>query len=172
MTDHLTTEQRKWNMSRVRSSDTKPEFMLRSLLHRAGFRFSLKRKDVFGKPDIVLPKYNCVIFVHGCYWHRHPGCKRATTPATNREKWLTKFEKNVARDKMVKETLEQQGWQVIVVWECELKKEPYTVLKSIIAAIAPEKKQKAVYSDKKEILQVAEERFVSKFKDNKTDEKI
>ena len=92
MTDHLSKEKRQWNMSRVRSTDTKPEFIVRSLLHRAGFRFSLKRTDLIGKPDIVLPKYKTVIFVHGCYWHRHPGCSRASTPSTNREKWENKFQ--------------------------------------------------------------------------------
>lgn len=94
MTDYLSKDKRKWNMSRVRSSNTKPEFIVRSLLHRAGIRFSLKRKDLIGKPDIILPKYKTVIFVHGCFWHRHPGCKRASTPSTNREKWQAKFNRN------------------------------------------------------------------------------
>lgn len=164
MTDHLSKNRRKWNMSRVRSTDTKPEFIVRSLLHRAGFRFSLRRKNLIGKPDIVMPKYRTVIFVHGCYWHRHPGCKRASTPSTNQEKWLTKFSRNIERDRLVKKTLESEGWKVIVVWECEVKKEPNKVLTKIIKQIDPKRKTKVIYSDKSEILKVADQRFEQKFK--------
>lgn len=110
-------------MSRVRGSDTKPERRVRSLLHRLGYRFRLHRKDLPGTPDIVLPKYRTVVFVHGCYWHRHPGCKRASTPQTNREKWERKFENNVERDGRNQEELEALGWRVVVVWECETRDE-------------------------------------------------
>lgn len=159
-------------MSRIRSSDTKPEFIVRSLLHRAGFRFSLRRKDLIGKPDIVLPKYKTVIFIHGCFWHRHPGCKRASTPQTNKEKWQAKFKKNIERDKLVKQTLEQEGWRVIIVWECDVKSNPNLVLDSIIKELDPDRKKKTTYTDKKEILRIADQKFALKFSDATTDDKI
>jgi DNA mismatch endonuclease (patch repair protein) len=117
MTDH---EHRSWNMSRIRSKDTKPEIRLRSSLHRIGFRFRKNDKKLPGKPDIVLPKYRTIILVHGCYWHRHEGCKRATTPKSNTEFWIKKFKRNIARDEEVKSELESMGWHVIIVWECEI----------------------------------------------------
>jgi len=107
-------------MRRVRSVDTQPEIEVRSLLHRLGFRFRLHRKDLPGKPDIVLPKHRAVVFVHGCFWHRHRGCKRASTPATRRDYWLPKFERNVARDRKNRRDLRRLGWNVVVVWECEI----------------------------------------------------
>lgn len=107
-------------MSRIRSSNTSPELALRRALHALGFRFRLHRKDLPGRPDIVLPGHRAVIFVHGCFWHRHDGCKVASTPKSNTEFWIKKFERNVARDAQSKEMLEVQGWRVIVVWECEL----------------------------------------------------
>lgn len=108
-------------MSRIRSSDTKPEIAVRSLLHRMGFRFRLHRKDLPGNPDIVLPKYKTVIFVHGCFWHRHEGCKYAYNPKSNTASWKKKFKSNIQRDKVVLSQLETAGWNVIVVWECEIK---------------------------------------------------
>ncbi len=122
MTDHLTKEKRSWNMSRIRSKDTKPELIVRSLLHRMGYRFRLHRKDLPGKPDIVLPKYKTVIFVHGCFWHRHKGCKGRTTPSTNKEYWDKKFLRNIEKDKANRRDLKKAGWKVIVIWECESKK--------------------------------------------------
>ena len=119
MADHLTKEKRSWNMSRIRSKDTKPEIIVRSLLHQMGYRFRLHRKDLPGKPDIVLPKYKTVIFVHGCFWHRHKGCKRCTTPSTNKNFWLLKFQRNLDNDKTNKTKLRSQGWTVAVIWECE-----------------------------------------------------
>lgn len=119
--DHLTPEKRSWNMSRIRSKNTKPEKIVRSLLHRMGFRFRLHRKDLPGAPDIILPKYKTVILVHGCYWHRHSGCKKCTTPKTNTEFWIDKFSKNIERDKKVIRQLEEAGWHVITVWECETR---------------------------------------------------
>lgn len=98
MADNLTKEKRSWNMSRIRGKDTKPEIAVRKMLHAAGFRFRLHVKDLPGKPDIVLPKWKTVIFVHGCFWHRHEGCGRCTTPTNNREYWLEKFRRNVERD--------------------------------------------------------------------------
>lgn len=108
-------------MSRIRSKETKPEKIIRSLLHRMGYRFRLYRNDLPGKPDIVLSKYKTVIFVHGCFWHRHKGCKRCTTPSTNREYWLPKLEKNTVKDKEHRKKLTQMGWKTIIVWECEIK---------------------------------------------------
>ncbi len=122
--DTLTKEKRSWNMSRIRSKDTAPELTVRSLLHRNGFRFRLHVKDLPGKPDIVLPKYKTVIEVRGCFWHRHPGCKIATTPSTNTEFWQKKFAQNVARDKENEEKLKQLGWNVIIIWSCELSSIP------------------------------------------------
>ena len=166
MSDHLSKEKRKWNMSRVRSEDTRPEYIVRSLLHRAGFRFSLRRDDLIGKPDIVLPKYNAVIFVHGCFWHRHKGCKRASTPKANREKWIKKFERNIERDKLVKDSLHNEGWNVITVWECEVKKSPNEVLNQILDQLGVGLKDKVQYSDKHEILKIADSKFRTKFKKN------
>jgi len=120
--DHLSSEKRSWNMSRIRSKDTGPEMRVRSALHRAGYRFRLHVKDLPGKPDIVLPKYKTVIFVHGCFWHRHKGCSNATMPSTNQEFWKEKFKRNVDRDKREQAELKKLGWNVIVVWECEVEK--------------------------------------------------
>ena len=108
-------------MRRVRSADTVPERKVRSLLHRLGFRFRLHREDLPGKPDIVLPKYSTVVFVHGCFWHRHPRCPQATTPATRQEYWLPKFKRTMERDRRNERELRRRGWNVIVVWECELR---------------------------------------------------
>ena len=108
-------------MSRIKSKDTTPERIVRSFLHRNGFRFRLHAKDLPGKPDIVLPKYKTVIEVRGCYWHRHEGCKDATTPSTNAVFWQKKFADNVARDKRTEQELKALGWNVIVVWECEIE---------------------------------------------------
>ncbi len=121
MVDSISLERRSWNMSRIRGRDTGPEMRLRSLLHCAGFRFRLYAKDLPGKPDIVLPKYHAVIFVHGCFWHRHEGCRNATTPSTRAEFWQAKFDGNVERDKRNRAALEAKGWTVMTVWECELK---------------------------------------------------
>ncbi len=119
--DRLTPEHRSWNMSRIRSSNTKPERMVRSLLHRMGYRFRLNRKDLPGTPDIVLPRHKAVVLVHGCYWHRHPGCRYAYTPKSRVEFWQAKFDANVERDKRVEAELVALGWRVFTVWECEVK---------------------------------------------------
>ena len=107
-------------MSRIRSGNTKPELLVRSLLHRMGYRFRLHRKDLPGKPDIVLPKYKAVIFVHGCFWHHHKGCKYAYIPKTRQEFWEAKFKSNAERDRKVKKELEEKNWGILVIWECEL----------------------------------------------------
>ena len=119
--DTASPEKRSWIMRQVKGRDTSPEKIVRSLLHRMGYRFRLQRDDLPGKPDIVLPRFKTVVFVNGCFWHRHSGCKRATTPATNVDYWQTKFERNVTRDARNQAELEKMGWRVVIVWECELK---------------------------------------------------
>ncbi len=111
-------------MSRIRGKNTRPELIFRSLLHRAGFRFRIHLANLPGCPDIVLAKYRTVVFVHGCFWHRHEGCSLATIPKTREKFWMEKFNKNIARDKDVKLALESENWNVFVVWECELKRNP------------------------------------------------
>jgi DNA mismatch endonuclease (patch repair protein) len=123
MVDTLTPAQRSERMSRIRSTNTRPEVALRKALHRLGFRFRLHGRRLPGKPDIVLPKYHTAIFVHGCFWHRHAGCKVATTPKSNTEFWVGKFGRNTARDAIKQAQLEAEGWKVVVVWECDLKTE-------------------------------------------------
>lgn len=123
--DKLTPEKRSWTMSRIPSNDTKPELAVRSFLFRQGFRFRLHVKNLPGRPDIVLPKYRTVIEVRGCFWHRHPGCKIATMPASNVDFWQEKFRKNVERDAVNAAKLKKMGWNLIVVWECELKKDGF-----------------------------------------------
>jgi DNA mismatch endonuclease (patch repair protein) len=107
-------------MSRIRSANTKPEVAFRKALHRLGFRYRLHGRKLPGKPDIVLSKHKTVIFVHGCFWHRHSGCKVATFPKSNTSFWIDKFTRNVARDTRVAAELRQIGWRVFVVWECQL----------------------------------------------------
>lgn len=121
MADKLSTEKRSYLMSQVRSKDTKPEKFIRSLLHKLGYRFRKNVPSLPGKPDIVLPKYRMVIFVHGCFWHQHKGCKRAERPTSNREFWDDKLDKTITRDRKSLELLREIGWKVIVIWECELK---------------------------------------------------
>ena len=118
---HKVSEQRSRNMSAIKSKNTKPEITVRKLLHSMGYRFRLHRKDLPGSPDIVLPKYKTVIFVHGCFWHRHKNCKYASTPKTRQEFWEAKFRENINRDKLNQENLSSKGWKIIIVWECEIK---------------------------------------------------
>ncbi len=120
--DTISSEHRSWNMSRIMNRDTKPELIVRSLLHHKGYRFRLHRKDLPGKPDIVLPRFKKIILVHGCYWHRHEGCRLAYNPKSRVRFWQNKFNQNIKRDKIVRKELSQMGWQVYVIWECETKK--------------------------------------------------
>ena len=131
MADKITKEQRSRNMSRITGKNTKPEILLRSLLHREGFRFRLHDERLPGKPDIVLPRYRTVIFVNGCFWHRHKNCKFAYVPKSRQEFWLTKFERTVNRDQEKLEALTNMNWQVIVVWECELNKQREKIIADI-----------------------------------------
>ena len=118
---HKVSEQRSRNMSAIKSKNTKPEIAVRKLLHSMGYRFRLHRKDLPGSPDIVLPKYKTVIFVHGCFWHRHENCKYASTPKTRKEFWNKKFNDNILRDKKNLEILSSLGWKIIIIWECEIR---------------------------------------------------
>ena len=118
---HKVSEQRSRNMSAIKSKNTKPEIKVRKVLHSMGYRFRLHSKDLPGSPDIVLPKYKTVIFVHGCFWHRHENCKYASTPKTRQEFWNKKFNENINRDKINQENLSSKGWKIIIVWECEIK---------------------------------------------------
>lgn len=122
MADKITPEHRSWNMSRIKGKDTKIEVKVRSWLFAKGFRFRKNDRRYPGTPDVVLPKYRTVIFINGCFWHRHEGCRYATTPKTRTEFWQKKFDRNVANDIRHKEELEAMGWNVITLWECELKK--------------------------------------------------
>jgi len=122
MTDVHSKETRSYNMSRIRSKDTKPEMLVRKFLHAIGFRFRLHVKDLPGKPDIVLLKYKTVIFIHGCFWHSHEDCKLNRVPKDNQAYWVPKLSRNVSNDKRNENELISQGWKVITVWECNLKK--------------------------------------------------
>lgn len=122
MADNRTQEQRHANMSAIHSAATKPELKLRLALWHLGYRYRVNDKRLPGKPDIVLPKYRTVIFVHGCFWHGHKGCKYYTIPKTNTDFWTAKVARNQERDQEVWRRLEAKGWSVIIVWECQLKK--------------------------------------------------
>jgi DNA mismatch endonuclease, patch repair protein len=117
MADTLRPAQRSERMSRIRGKDSQPELALRRVLHRLGLRYRLHVSNLPGKPDLVFPRYKAVVFVHGCFWHRHGGCKIATTPKSNTSFWLDKFEKNVARDARNTMQLRDMGWRVFVAWE-------------------------------------------------------
>ena len=119
--DKLSAERRSENMRRIRSQDTNPELALRSLIHRLGYRFRLHRKDLPGRPDIVFPGRRKVIFAHGCFWHQHSGCREGRIPSSRLEYWGPKLSRNKIRDAANQARLEEEGWQVLVVWECELK---------------------------------------------------
>lgn len=135
MVDTLAKEHRSWNMGRIRAKDTTPEVALRSLLHRAGYRFRIHDRRLPGQPDIVLAKYRTVIFVNGCFWHRHPGCSKAYTPSSRTEFWQEKFAATVERDARKTAQLQDLGWNVVTVWECRLQKEPEATLSDVVATL-------------------------------------
>lgn len=123
-------------MSGIRGGNTRPELVVRSWLHRNGYRFRLHRKDLPGSPDIVLPSRKIAIFVHGCFWHRHPGCRLSYTPKSNVERWQAKFDENVERDKRQQAALQALGWTAIVIWECEVRNGTYCASLSAVGLTA------------------------------------
>ena len=132
MTDKISKERRSWNMSRIRSANTKPEIIMRSLLHRAGYRFTVNgplNKKLPGKPDIVLPRFKTVVFVNGCFWHGHENCKISRIPKTRTEWWKAKIGRNQERDAQANQALAGLGWKVVTVWECEIKEKRDVVAK-------------------------------------------
>jgi DNA mismatch endonuclease, patch repair protein len=133
--DRLSKEHRSWNMARIRAQNTSPELLVRSMLHRSGYRFRLHRRDLPGSPDIVLPKHNVVVFVHGCFWHRHARCRLAAMPKSRSEFWRQKFRDNVRRDRRAIAHLTKLGWRVIVIWECETRDS--RSLAELIARVLP-----------------------------------
>ena len=173
--DIFTKKKRSWIMGRIRSRNTKPEIIVRSLLHRMGFRFSLKRKNLPAHPDIVLPKYKTVVLVHGCFWHRHKGCRTFSMPKSRTSFWKKKFDNNVRRDKKNKCELRKLGWTVIVIWECEAMKYPEKIAERLLNKLNMKRKDLktgiihyqrsdsqpfSTYSipPKKELLKIAEKR--------------
>jgi DNA mismatch endonuclease, patch repair protein len=121
MADVHNKQTRSYNMSRIRSKDTKPELLVRKTLHAQGFRYTLHDKKLPGKPDIVLPKYKTVIFIHGCFWHGHDNCKYFKVPKTRTEWWINKIGRNKLNDEKAIKTLKKEGWKIITIWECALK---------------------------------------------------
>ena len=132
MADVHSTATRSYNMSRIKSKNTRPEMLVRKFLHAHGFRYRLHEKKLPGKPDLVLPKYKTVIFIHGCFWHAHTHCKYYVIPKTRTDWWLNKINGNIANDDKAVAALTAQGWKVIVVWECELKP---AVVENTLAAL-------------------------------------
>ena len=130
-----TPDYRSWVMSHVHGKDTVPELRVRSLMHQAGYRYRLHVSGMPGKPDVVLPRYRTAVFVNGCFWHRHPGCKHASTPKTNVGYWAQKFERNVSRDEETHAALRREGWTVVVIWECQTRNAMQ--LASLLSAVLP-----------------------------------
>lgn len=134
LVDRLTPQRRSWLMSRIGGKNTTPELRVRKAAHALGLRFRLHRKELPGTPDIVFPKRRIALFVHGCFWHRHPGCRKATAPSS--EFWAKKFASNVGRDLRVASELKKLGWRVVTIWECETKcaeRLSYIVQKRIVS---------------------------------------
>lgn len=119
--DKLSSLHRSWNMSRIGSKNTKPELLVRKAITELGFRYRLHVKSLPGKPDIVLRKYSTVIFINGCFWHQHKGCKRSTIPKSNTSYWLPKLKRNIEKQKADIEALNKQGYNTLIIWECEVK---------------------------------------------------
>lgn len=122
--DIVSSEKRSRMMAGIKGKNTKPEMLVRRLVHKMGFRFRLHRKDLPGSPDLVFPRLRKVIFVHGCFWHRHPGCKFAYTPKSNIRFWTEKLEANTRRDALALQALDALGWEVLIAWECEVSNLP------------------------------------------------
>lgn len=128
MVDKISELHRSWNMGQIKSSNTKPEILVRSFLHKKGFRFRLHSKTLPGKPDIVFKKYMTVVFIDGCYWHRHKGCKLAYNPKSRKEFWQTKFENNIRRDKEINQIYKTMPWNQLRIWQCEINHKKLTEL--------------------------------------------
>jgi DNA mismatch endonuclease, patch repair protein len=164
MADILSQEQRSILMSKVRSSDTKPEWILRCALHRLGLRYNINNKHLPGNPDLVFPKYRTVVFIHGCFWHRHAGCKDASMPKSNQIFWINKFSENVQRDTRAVEALTQVGWKVMIAWECELMNNTIETIEKVAHAIRSnlhtlsQPQYRQVDLERKELLTAAEEK--------------
>jgi DNA mismatch endonuclease (patch repair protein) len=136
MVDKISLQRHSWNMSRIRSSNTKLEIAVRSVLHRNGFRFTVNEplnKKLPGKPDVVLPRCGTIIFVHGCFWHGHENCNISRIPKTRTDWWKSKIGKNQDRDNRVRKTLVELEWNVLTIWECEIKEDP--ALKELILQV-------------------------------------
>lgn len=153
MLDCFTEEQRHYCMSQIRNKNTGPELKLRRALWYNGFRYRVNDKRLPGSPDIVLPKYHTVIFIHGCFWHGHKGCKAYTVPKTNTDFWTAKIARNQERDQEVWRQLEAKGWYVIIVWECQLKK---AVLGETIRCV-----EERIHLNRQQYLKASEERKAS-----------
>lgn len=128
MTDVVDKEKRSQMMAGIRGKNTKPEISLRTELHRLGYRYRLHSRSVIGKPDMVFPRFKAAVFVHGCFWHRHTGCRYAKSPKTREDFWIEKFNSNVSRDSLVRERLLTGGWRVAVIWECALRRKGFAQL--------------------------------------------
>ena len=162
MADLWDAEKRSWVMSRIRSRDTKPEIVVRSILHRLGYRFTVTgplNKSLPGKPDIVLPKWKTVVLVHGCFWHAHGNCKDFRLPKTRTEWWQEKLGKNKKRDARVKRELRKAGWKVITVWACEMKTIPKLekLVTRLSKELAPPQKKTSYQLPTETASQVAEQ---------------
>ena len=135
MSDRITKEHRSWNMSRIKGKDTEIEVAVRKRLFSLGYRYRKNDRKLPGKPDIVFPKYKTVVFIHGCFWHMHSNCKIARIPKSNTDFWLAKLNHNIENDRKNKQLLEETGWKVITVWECEIKNDINVVTQKIIYAL-------------------------------------
>lgn len=151
--DRISKSHRSENMSRIRSRDTKPERTVRCDLHRLGYRFRINANHLPGKPDLVLPKYRTVIFVHGCFWHHHVSCKFAYTPKTRTAFWLDKFSSNAARDSRVENQLRNDHWKVVIVWECDVKSGRY--LKHLLKELQSGQPMNSVVSSRQQVSKLA-----------------
>jgi DNA mismatch endonuclease (patch repair protein) len=130
LVDRLPAERRSWLMSRVKSKNTSPELRVRRVAHSLGLRFRLHREDLPGRPDLVFPRHKVAVFVHGCFWHRHPGCRKASMPKSRTEYWQRKFDANVSRDATAERELPRLGWRVLIFWECETR-DPAAVIETL-----------------------------------------
>ena len=134
MTDNISISRRSWNMSQIKGSNTKPELIVRSFLHKNGLRFRINDKNLPGKPDILLKKYQTVIFVDGCFWHRHKGCKYAYNPKSREDFWQKKFKDNIERDNKINNLYARLPWRLIRIWECEINENKLNdIVKSIFS---------------------------------------